>query len=363
VLLKNEGSLPLKKDQTVAVIGPYGESRLTLGFWASVSGKPQDTIPLKSGLLQHFAPENLIFARGYNLFDSYEQFGPLKAGIEQLNGPIEPEDQLLLEAMEAAEAAEVIVLTFGEQFLESGEGASKAHLQLPLKQIRLIQALKKTGKPLIGVLYTGRPLVLTQVEALFDSLLLVWYPGTMGGIGIANLLSGQASPTAKLAMTFPRSEGQIPLYSAQLPTGRPLTDSEHSDRFLSKYRDESNEPLFSFGTGLSYSSFTGEWLGSEVFSETIQLAYRVKNQSATAAETVIQLYLMQRPAAVVRPSRQLIASDLISFAPQEEKERRLSLPLSELVFYDNQGKKHITKGTYRFLMRIDQKETMLSVTI
>jgi beta-glucosidase len=232
-----------------------------------------------------------------------------------------------------------------------------------LKQIRLIQALKKTGKPLIGVLYTGRPLVLTQVEALFDSLLLVWYPGTMGGIGIANLLSGQASPTAKLAMTFPRSEGQIPLYSAQLPTGRPLTDSEHSDRFLSKYRDESNEPLFSFGTGLSYSSFTGEWLGSEVFSETIQLAYRVKNQSATAAETVIQLYLMQRPAAVVRPSRQLIASDLISFAPQEEKERRLSLPLSELVFYDNQGKKHITKGTYRFLMRIDQKETMLSVTI
>ena len=363
VLLKNDGSLPLKKDQTVAVIGPYGESRLTLGFWASVSGKPQDTIPLKTGLLQHFAAENLIFARGYNLFDSYEQFGPLKAGIEQLNGPIEPEDQLLVEAVKAAEAAEVIVLTFGEQFMESGEGASKAHLQLPLKQIRLIQALKKTGKPLIGVLYTGRPLVLTQVEPLFDSLLLVWYPGTMGGIGIANLLSGQASPTAKLSMTFPRSEGQIPIYSAQLPTGRPLTASEHSDRFLSKYRDESNEPLFAFGTGLSYGTFTGEWLGSAVLSETIQLDYRIKNQADVAGETVVQIYLLQRPASMVRPSRQLIASDLVLLAPQEDKEKRLSLPISVLGFYDNQGTKHLSNGTYRFLMRIDQKETLLTVTI
>lgn len=363
VLLKNDGSLPLKKDQTVAVIGPYGESRLTLGFWASVSGKPQDTIPLKSGLLQHFAAENLIFARGYNLFDSYEQFGPLKAGIEQLNGPIEPEEQLLVEAVKAAEAAEVIVLTFGEQFMESGEGASKAHLQLPLKQIRLIQALKKTGKPLIGVLYTGRPLVLTQVEPLFDSLLLVWYPGTMGGIGIANLLSGQASPTAKLSMSFPRSEGQIPIYSAQLPTGRPLTASEHSDRFLSKYRDESNEPLFAFGTGLSYGTFTGEWLGSAVLSETIQLDYRIKNQADVAGETVVQIYLLQRPASMVRPSRQLIASDLVLLAPQEDKEKRLSLPISVLGFYDNQGTKHLSNGTYRFLMRIDQKETLLTVTI
>lgn len=130
-----------------------------------------------------------------------------------------------MEAVKAAEAAEVIVLTFGEQFMESGEGASKAHLQLPLKQIRLIQSLKKTGKPLIGVLYTGRPLVLTQVEPLFDSLLLVWHPGTMGGIGIANLLSGQASPTAKLSMTFPRSEGQIPIYSAQLAANGETFDS------------------------------------------------------------------------------------------------------------------------------------------
>lgn len=194
------------------------------------------------------------------------------------------------------------------------------------------------------MLYTGRPLVLTQVEALFDSLLLVWYPGTMGGIGIANLLSGQASPTAKLAMTFPRSEGQIPLYSAQMPTGRPLTDSEHSDRFLSKYRDESNEPLFAFGTGLSYSTFTGEWLGSEVSSETIQLAYRVKNQSATAAETVIQLYLMQRPAAMVRPSRQLIASDLISFAPQEEKSENYHCRCQNLFSMTIKGPNILPKG-------------------
>lgn len=142
-----------------------------------------------------------------------------------------------------------------------------------------------------------------------------------------------------------------------------MTASEHSDRFLSKYRDESNGPLFAFGTGLSYGTFTGEWLGSAVLSETIQLDYRIKNQADVAGETVVQIYLLQRPASMVRPSRQLIASDLVLLAPQEDKEKRLSLPISVLGFYDNQGTKHLSNGTYRFLMRIDQKETLLTVTI
>jgi beta-glucosidase len=363
VLLKNNGSLPLQKDQKVAVIGPYGESRLTLGFWASVSGKPQDAIPLKEGLLNNLAAEQLTFARGYNLFDSYDGFGPLKAGIEMLNGPIEPEGQLLAEAVAAAEDADVIVLTFGEQFLESGEGASRAKLTLPDKQVRLIEALKATGKPIVGVLYTGRPLVLTNVEPLFDSLLLVWYPGIMGGIGIANLLTGKANPSARLTMTFPRSEGQIPIYGAQLSTGRPFQEENPTDRFISKYRDESNEPLFAFGEGISYSSFQGKWLDSNVSDQGITFTYQIKNQSERVADTVVHVYLKQRPAAIVRPVKQLVASDFVSLEPQEERSSNIELPLAELAFYDNQGQKHITSGNYQFVLAIDGKEESLTVTL
>lgn len=363
VLLKNNGSLPLQKEQKIAVIGPYGESRLTLGFWASVSGKPQDAVSLKEGLLKNLSTEQVQFARGYNLFDSYDGFGPLKAGIELLNGPIEPADQLLTEAVAAAEAADVIVLTFGEQFLESGEGASRANLQLPEKQIRLIKALKETGKPIVGVLYTGRPLVLTNVEPLFDSLLLVWYPGIMGGIGIANLLTGKANPSARLTMTFPRSEGQIPIYGAQLSTGRPLKADNPSDRFISKYRDESNEPLFAFGEGLSYGSFQGKWLGSEVNDQTITLQCQILNESALRADTVVHVYLNQRPATIVRPVKQLVASAFVSLEPQEEHSLNIELPLAELAFYDNQGHNHLSKGNYRLVLAIDGKEELLTVTV
>ncbi|WP_246865193.1 glycoside hydrolase family 3 C-terminal domain-containing protein [Enterococcus hirae] len=220
-----EESIP---NQKIAVIGPYGESPLTLGFWASVSGKPQDTVTLKEGLSRHFATDHLMFAKGYNLFDSYDGFGPLKKGMELLNGPIAEEESLMEEAYQISQKADVIVLTFGEQFLESGEGASKAHLQISKKQQRLIKKLHELNKPIIGVLYTGRPLVITDIEKYFDSLLLVWFPGTMGGIGIANLLAGKVSPSARLSMTFPRSEGQLPIYYAQTSTGRPISTSNHS---------------------------------------------------------------------------------------------------------------------------------------
>jgi beta-glucosidase len=363
VLLKNNGALPLRSEQKVAVIGPYGESRLTLGFWASVSGKPQDAIPLKEGLLHNLAAENLLFAKGYNLFDSYEGFGPLKQGIELLNGAIEPAEQLVEEALTVAAEADIIVLTFGEQFLESGEGASKAKLGLPEKQIRLIRALKETGKPLVGVLYTGRPLVLTEVEPLFDSLLLVWYPGIMGGIGIANLLTGKSSPSARLSMTFPRSEGQIPIYGAQLSTGRPLAGSGHSDRFVSKYIDEVNEPLFKFGTGLTYAEFEGKWLTGVVTEQVVALDYHLKNKGALTAAVVVHVYVKQAPADIVRPVRQLVASAAVTLEAQEEKQLEIQIPLTELIFYDNEGNQHLAQGDNQFVLDIGGTEDFITLSL
>lgn len=358
VLLKNEGSLPLKQDKKVAVIGPYGESRLTLGFWASVSGKPQDTITLKEGLSKHFKSEQLTFAKGYNLFDSYEGFGPLKQGMEMLNGPIEETEKLIDEAIAVSKNADTIVLTFGEQFLESGEGASKAHLRIPLQQQQLIKKLHELNKPIVGVLYTGRPLVLTEIEKYFDSLLLAWFPGTMGGIGIANLLAGKTSPSARLAMTFPRSEGQIPIYSAQYSTGRPLSQGTHSERFISKYRDESNEPLYKFGTGKSYAEFECNLLTSKKIEQQIEIDYLIKNSSSISAETVVHVYLHQEYAAIVRPEKRLISSQRVHLNEHEEKQLKIRIPISDLTVFDNNGKEWIEEGVYNFYLDIAGSETI-----
>ncbi|WP_438784442.1 glycoside hydrolase family 3 C-terminal domain-containing protein [Enterococcus sp. AZ191] len=172
VLLKNEAVLPLKKakNQRIAVIGLYAESHFTLGFWASVSGRSSDVLTLKAGLLEQFGQDQLLFSRGFNLYEEYSSFGPLKAGFEQLNGPIEDEEFLLEQSLEQAKKADVILLTIGENFLESGEGASKTNLRLPKKQIRLIKKLAELKKPIVGLLYTGRPLVLTEVESYLNSL-------------------------------------------------------------------------------------------------------------------------------------------------------------------------------------------------
>ncbi|EHH1653799.1 hypothetical protein SM3_01741 [Enterococcus faecium EnGen0176] len=357
VLLKNEDTLPLKKHQKIAVIGPYGKSRLTIGFWASVSGKPQDSIPLKDGLEQHFSKEQLLFAKGFNLFDSYEPFGPLKAGIEQLNGTIEDEETLFQEALETAEKSDVILLTIGEQFLESGEGASKTNLRLPEKQKRLIKALAALGKPIVGILYTGRPLVLTEIEPYFSSLLLVWYPGTMGGIGIANLLAGKAAPSARLSMTFPRSEGQIPIYYAHASTGRPLETSTHSTRFVSKYIDESNEPLFAFGTGKTYGKVEASWQEIQDQEDKLQLVYEVINHSAKPIETVIHIYVKDKTASIVQPVRRLIASQVVSIHADEKKSINYTLSKEALMFYNNQGEKIWESGEFTFsLSTVDSED-------
>ncbi|WP_165004554.1 MULTISPECIES: glycoside hydrolase family 3 N-terminal domain-containing protein [unclassified Enterococcus] len=364
VLLKNDETLPLKKEQKIAVIGPYGESKLTIGFWASVSGKPQDSITLKEGMEQHFGKEQLNFSKGFNLFPSYESFGPLKEGIEKLNGTIEEEEYLLKEAIDKASASDIIVLTIGEQFLESGEGASKAKLTLPENQMKLIKELAQLNKPIVGVLYTGRPLVLTEIEPYFSSLLLVWYPGTMGGIGIANVLAGKVSPSGRLSMTFPRSEGQLPIYYAHSSTGRPLSTSTHSTRFVSKYIDESNEPLFSFGTGNGYGNVEGRWTSiEEKENDTLLLTYDLTNLSSIELETVLHIYVKDQTASIVQPVKRLVGSQRIFLTANEKKMVDYILSKQELSFYDNDGKKQFEPGEFVFCLSTVNTEDFLTIQL
>ncbi|WP_430611732.1 glycoside hydrolase family 3 N-terminal domain-containing protein [Enterococcus sp. DIV0876] len=348
VLLKNESTLPLRPrtEQKVAVIGPYAESHFTLGFWASVSGKSSDVFTLKSGLLAQFDADQLYFSRGFNLYESYDSFGPLKPGFEQLNGPIEDEAFLLEQSIEQAKKSDVILVTIGEHFLESGEGASKTKLRLPDKQITLIKKLAELNKPIIGLLYTGRPLVLTEVEPYFDSLLVAWFPGVMGGQGIANLLTGKASPSARLTMTFPKNEGQIPVYYAQTSTGRPMNEGTHSERFVSKYIDETNEPLFSFGAGLSYAHFMGRWQSAKVHQDLIRCHYVLKNVSDRDGWVTAHIYVLNRPADIVQPVKRLIASQHVFLQADTQQTLTMDIPKSACAYFDNQGEVHIDSGDY-----------------
>lgn len=365
VLLKNTSLLPLDPDtkQKIAVIGPYAESHFTLGFWASVSGRSSDVYTLKSGLLEQFDKEQLYFSRGFNLYENYESFGPLKDSFEQLNGPIEDEDYLLEQSLEQAKKSDVILLTIGEQFLESGEGASKTNLHLPEKQIRLIKTLSKLNKPMVALLYTGRPLVLTEVEKYFDSLLVVWFPGVMGGRGITNLLTGKANPSARLSMSFPRNEGQIPVYYAHTSTGRPLENSTHTERFVSKYIDESNEPLFSFGSGLSYTSAEGHWLSIEESEEKLHCHFEVKNLNDCEGWITSQIYLLNYTAEIVQPVKRLVATQHFLLKASERQELEFDIAKEELGFFDNNGEFHLDAGEYVFQLDILGKKENHSTII
>jgi beta-glucosidase len=366
VLLKNQNAtLPIKDHQKVAVIGPYGESHLTLGFWASVSGKSTDVVTLKEGLLEKIKADQVSFTRGFNLFNSYENFGPMKAGLEALNGPIEDEEELLKDAIENAQNADIVILTIGENFVESGEGASKAHLVLPEKQKRLIKAISELGKPMVGLIYTGRPLVLTDIEGYFDSLLLVWFPGIMGGRGITNILIGEANPSARLAMTFPRSEGQIPIYKSKTPTGRPLNHENLTDRFVSKYIDESNDPLFDFGTGLSYSKVTGRWIAKEdeCQNQKIKSSFKLVNCSDRLTDVVVHIYVKQHPAEIVQPIRRLIKSYRVTMEGKTDQTIEFEVDQKELSYFDNQGIKHLDSGEYQFELDVQGTKDLTTIKV
>lgn len=368
VLLKNSNNtLPINKDKKVAVIGPYGNSKFTLGFWGSVSGSPLDTITLKEGLNRYFNSENIKYSKGYNLFDDYEVFGGLKDVVSKLNGPIEDRDELLFSAIEECRDSEVIVLTFGEQFFESGEGASKTNLRISKDQERLIKELYKLGKPMIGILYTGRPLILTEVEKYFDSILLAWYPGIMGGIGISNILLGNANPSGKLPMTFPRAEGQIPIYYSQYSTGRPLDNSNHSERFVSKYIDEVNNPLYPFGHGLSYSNFNVDLISTSNLkikeNEEITIEIEVENISEVPGEIVLQLYKHDKVASIVQPIKELNKTKRVNLSAKEKKNVIFSLNKKDFSFVDGKGNRIVEKGEFNWYIGTSSEEILSVVNI
>ena len=343
VLLKNENHLlPLEEKGKIALIGPMADARNNMcGMW-SMTCTPSRHGTLLEGIRSAVGDKaEILYAKGSNVYYDAEMekgavgIRPLERGNDQ---------QLLAEALRTAARADVIVAAVGECAEMSGESPSRTNLEIPDAQQDLLKALVKTGKPVVLLLFTGRPLVLNWESEHIPSILNVWFGGSETGDAVADVLFGKAVPCGKLTTTFPRSVGQLPLFYNHLNTGRPDPDNRVFNRYASNYLDESNEPLYPFGYGLSYTDFVYGDL--QLNSETLP-----KNGNLTASVTVtnkgnhdgyetVQIYLRDIYAEVARPVKELKGFDRIFLKKGESREVKFVLTEDDLKFY-NSGLQYI----------------------
>jgi beta-glucosidase len=318
VLLKNNGVLPLKAGGlTVAVVGPLADSPADqLGCWRGM-GRDEEVVTLRAALAEAFPGARLRYAAGC-----------LTTGDDSTG---------FAAAREAAAGADVVIAAFGESARQSGESNSRASLDLSGPQLALLRELRATGKPVVLVLLTGRPLLLEAVEPLVDAILVGWHPGTMGGPALVDVLTGAYNPSGRLPVTWPRSVGQLPLFYAHKNSGRPAPLRE-GDPYYSRYIDAPNSPHFPFGFGLSYTTFTHDTLrlsapvlrpGGPALTVTV----RVQNTGPRAGEEVVQLYVRDRVGSVTRPVRELKGFQKISLAAGEACDVAFPLTPADLAFW------------------------------
>ena len=322
VLLKNErNTLPLSKQlRTIALIGPLAKSRRDLdGNWVLNA----DTTLITSfydGMAKRVdRGTQLVYAKGCNVQ------GDSRAGFAA--------------AVAAAQSADVVLLAVGETWDLSGEAKSRTDLHLPGVQEDLFQALKATGKPVVAVVFGGRPLVFDAIAEQADAILYAWWPGAEGGPALANVLYGDYNPAGKLPMTFPRNGGQIPISYQQYNTGRPITKPGEI-RYKSAYLDAPNTPRYAFGHGLSYTTFRYDNLQlsqpTMTADQRVRVQFRVTNTGTRSGEEVAQLYLHDVVASVARPLKELKGFQKLTLKPGESQTVAFTIDRATLSFYNQQ---------------------------
>jgi beta-glucosidase len=336
--------LPLRSAGSIALIGPLADSRSDmLGSWPG-NGNVDDVVTLRQALSQRLSASGgkLLYAQGTEILGSSE------AGFA--------------EALNAAKQADTVVLALGEDGpLMSGEASSRTHIDLPGNQEKLLESIVATGKPVVLVLFNGRPLALPWAAEHVDAILDAWFPGIEGGPAVADILFGNANPSGKLPVSFPFSVGQEPLSYTAFPTGRPPIGLDYShygtsrDKFHSRYLDEPNTALFPFGWGLSYTSFSYDApvAGQNQVSIAdvgvaanggVQVSVRVRNGGSRAGSEVVQLYLHRRVSSVEQPMRQLKAFQRVSLQPGESQTIYFKLGFEELSLLNRDLKRVVEPG-------------------
>lgn len=341
VLLKNtNNTLPLSKKQTIAVIGPLANTRSNMvGTW-SVAAKLDKPATVVEGL-QAVAGKNatILYAKGSNLTDDAVLEKNSTIFGRELGRDSRSEEELIAEALKIAAQADVIVATMGEASEMSGESSSRTDIGIPTVQQRLLKELLKTGKPVVLVLFAGRPMTLVWEDQNVPAILNVWFGGSEAGYAIGDVLFGDVNPSGKLASTFPRSIGQIPLYYNHLNTGRPASDKGF-EKFRSNYMDEKNAPLYPFGYGLSYTTFTYSdiSLSSATMNADgeINASVRVTNSGNVAGAEVVQLYIRDLVGSISRPVKELKGFEKIQLKAGESKTVTFKITADLLKFYNSE---------------------------
>ena len=362
VLLKNENNiLPLNHKQKIALIGPYADNIAILGSWSMFSDKSKITT-LKEAFEAKIGKENVIYAKGSEILEEREINQILQSdGGTMIHTENEEEKltQYLKEAKEAAKQADVIVLAIGEHYRQSGEACSRANIDISNIQKRLLNELAKLNKKIVAIMFNGRPIVLRDISEKVNGLLEAWFPGTEGANAITDIIFGDANPSAKLTMSFPQATGQCPIYYNHYNTGRP---HESNVRYVSRYQDIPTESYYPFGYGLSYSKFIYSCLNlsNKVLTKDskIKVSVKIKNDSNRIGEEIVQLYIQDLVAKVVRPIKELKAFQKVVILPKQEKEVTFEISEDMLKFWDENLRYDSENGDFKVYIGTNSEDTL-----
>lgn len=342
VLLKNaNNTLPLKKQGTIAVVGPLANTRSNMpGTWSVAVNL--DTAKTVVEGVQAVAGANVkvVYAKGSHLISDpvYENNATMFGRTLHRDKETRSDEEMLKEALDVAKSADVIVAALGESSEMSGEASSRTNLDIPDVQKTLLKELLKTGKPVVLVLFTGRPLTLTWENENVPAILNVWFGGTEAADAIGDVLFGDANPSGKLVATFPKNVGQIPLFYNHKNTGRPLQEGKWFEKFRSNYLDVDNDPLYPFGYGLSYTTF--EYSDVKLSSASIDAkgeltaSVTVTNKGKADGAEVVQLYIRDLVGSVTRPVKELKGFEKVFIKAGESKTVSFKITPELLKFYN-----------------------------
>jgi len=340
VLLKNDRQLlPLKKSGVIALVGPLADNQESLLGCCRGGSDWQQAVSLRTGISNVAGSAvTILHAKGANLTDDPMLRATLKAFGEEIPVDSRSPREMVAEAVAAAARADVVVAVLGESSGMIGEAASRSDIGLPENQEELLQALVETGKPVVLVLMNGRPLTLTWEAGHCGAILETWFGGTEAGNAVADVLFGDYNPSGKLTATFPRNVGQIPIYYNHKNTGRPYK-GDPGNKYVSRYLDVSNDPLYPFGYGLSYTKFAyGDIKLSQtnlIGAEVLLASVAVTNTGERAGEETVQLYLSQPVASVTRSVEDLRGFQKVRLQPGETREVTFRITPDDLKFYNS----------------------------
>ena len=366
VLLKNQGNiLPLKKSGTVAVIGPLADNKENMpGTW-SVAADFSKATSVLTGLKEVVGDKvKLLYAKGSNL-DADEKFEE-RAGMfgKSLGRDKRPASQIINEAVSIAKKSDVVVAVLGESAEMTGESSSRSNIEIPQAQKDLLNALLKTGKPVVLVLFTGRPLAIKWESDNVPAILNVWFGGSEAGYAVADVLFGNVNPSGKLSTTWPQNVGQVPLYYNHKNTGRPLPDGQWFQKFRSNYLDVSNDPVYPFGFGLSYSTFTYSDVKLSASSlkgdQTLTAAVTVTNSGKYDGKEVVQLYIRDVVGSVTRPVKELKGFQKIELKAGESRTVTFTITPEDLKFYNYDLQHDWESGEFQIMIGGNSRDVKMA---